>query len=358
MSHPLEHLRPEIRALSPYTISHTEARIKLDANENPFGPSEKIRREIREVLDRIAVNRYPDPAATELKAVIAKFLRIPADRLLLGNGSDELIGYLITTFAGKGNGVLYPAPTFSMYGIIAAAFGQKRIEVPLDAHFKIDPDRLTSTIHEASPEIIFLASPNNPTGREFPEEVILSLLEESGAVVVLDEAYIDFSGHAGSLPLLDRYPNLIILRTLSKIGMASLRLGILTAAPEILREIEKVRLPYNVNTFSQAAATVLLGHEESLRTQIETIVSERARLFSALSQIPQITPIPSTANFILFRTDEADRLFNSLLNAGILIRNLNIPGPLAGSLRVTIGTPEENHEFICHLQNFFQGEKS
>ncbi len=358
MRDPLEHLRPEIRTLSPYTIPHTEARIKLDANENPFGPSEEIRRAMEQAFSRIAVNRYPDPGAAELKKALAPFLQVPADRLLLGNGSDELIGYLITTFAGKGGGVLYPTPTFSMYGIIAAALGQKRIEVPLEKDFRITADRLLTTVRKTAPEIIFLASPNNPTGRECSEEMVIPLLEESGAVVVLDEAYIDFAGQGGALHLLGRYPNLVILRTLSKIGMASLRLGILTASPEILREIEKVRLPYNLNAFSQAAATVLLQDPESIRRQIETIVSERNRLFSALTQITQIEPIPSTANFILFRTEQADGLFDFLLNAGILIRNLNSPGPLAGCLRVTVGTPEENHELIRHLQRFFQGESS
>ncbi len=357
MTNPLDHLRPEIRTLAPYTLTHKEARVKLDANESPFGPSEEIQGEIEAQLAGIAIHRYPDPDATTLKSALAGFLQIPADRLLLGNGSDELIGYLITTFAGKGGGVLYPTPTFSMYGIIAASLGQKTIEIPLEKDFQITTDRFLAALRKVSPEIIFLASPNNPTGREFPEELVIPVLKETDAVVVLDEAYIDFAGHDGYLRLLDQYPNLVILRTLSKIGMAALRLGILTASPEILREVNKVRLPYNINTFSQTAATVLLRHERSLREQIATIVSERDRLFAALLKTPQLSPIPSTANFILFRTDEADRLFDHLLQAGILIRNLNAPGPLAGCLRVTIGTPEENEEFLSHLQNFFQGGK-
>jgi len=354
---PFKHLRPEIRALRPYTIEHREARIKLDANENPFAPPEEIRRKIEAACARVDVNRYPDPGAGALKKALGGFLGLPADRLLLGNGSDELIGYLITTFAGQGGGVLYPTPTFSMYGIIAAAFGQRRTEVPLKEDFGIDADRILAALREAAPELLFLASPNNPTGREIPEHVLIRLLEESGAVVVLDEAYINFAGAGGGLPLLDRYPNLVVLRTLSKIGMAALRIGILTASPEILGEVEKVRLPYNINAFSQAAATVLLDHGPLLREEIATITSERERLFAALAALPQVTPIPSTANFILFRTEEADRLFDSLLQSGILVRNLNGPGPLAGCLRVTIGRPEENGELIRHLQDFFQGER-
>lgn len=357
MINPLEHLRPEIRSLIPYPLTHREARIKLDANESPYGPSEETQGEIEARLNDIDIRRYPDPHATALKQALAGFLQVPADRLLLGNGSDELIGYLMTSFAGKGGGVLYPTPTFSMYGIIAASLGRKTIEVPLEEDFQIKTDRFLAALRKVSPEIIFLASPNNPTGREFTEELVIPVLEESGAVVVLDEAYIDFAGHNGYLCLLDRYPNLVILRTLSKTGMAALRLGILTASPPILRELEKVRLPYNINTFSQTAATVLLRHESSLREQIRAIVSERDRLFSDLSKIPQLCPVPSTANFILFRTDEPGRLFDHLLDAGILIRNLNAPGPLAGYLRVTIGTPEENREFIHHLQDFFQGGK-
>jgi histidinol-phosphate aminotransferase len=350
---PLESLRPEIRTLQPYTIEETSARIKIDANESPFDPPEEIRNEVLEELERIHVNRYPDPNAAALKKKISGMLEVETGRILLGNGSDELISYLITTFTGENKGVLYPAPTFSMYGILARTQGQPAMEFPMDGHFQFNPKRFIRMIQERSPQIVFLASPNNPTGNMVPAETILDILKESRTLVVVDEAYIDFSGHGGCMQYLKTYPHLIILRTLSKIGMAALRIGILVASREVVRELEKVRLPYNINTLSQAAASVLLRHPETLKEQIQGIVSEREKLFHGMSGIPGLELFPSQANFILFRTAAADGLYKSLLNQGILIRNLNQPGALKECLRVTVGRPDENKAFLEQVKNFF-----
>jgi histidinol-phosphate aminotransferase len=354
---PLELVRPEVRTLKPYTISHTTARVKLDANESPYGAPPEIAAEIAAELGKIDLNRYPDPEATRLKERISDLIGLAPDGMMLGNGSDELISYLITTFTGRGKGVLFPTPTFAMYGITAAALGQPAIEVPLNEEFQIEPERFVSAIRTQSPQIVFLATPNNPTGNSFHKDCVQQIIEESESIVVIDEAYIDYSSDPGFLPSLQSCPNLVILRTLSKIGMAALRIGILIASPTLLRELEKVRLPYNINTFSQAMASVILDHQELLSDQVRKIISGRERLLKAMAAIPQIQVFPSSANFILFRTALADELYQELYGAGVLIRNLNQPGALQGCLRVTVGRPDENTEFLAHLEKFYSEGK-
>ncbi len=352
---PLDLLRPEVRSLTPYTIEHTTAPVKLDANESPYDPPAEISQKVREALERIHLNRYPDPGATHLKALLAEKTGVPPDQLLLGNGSDELIGYLITTFIGRGGGVLFPSPTFSMYGIIAAALGQRAIPVALSENFELDAARLLEAARRAKPQILFLASPNNPTGNAFAREQVIRTLEGFNGITVIDEAYIDFCEKDGFLQELSRYPGLVVLRTLSKIGMAALRVGFLMGRADVVAQLEKVRLPYNVNAFSQAAAQVLLEHETTLREHISVIVSERGRLAGGLARTPGITLFPSDANFLLFRTERARALFDHLLGDGILVRNLDQPGLLAGCLRVTVGKPDENNAFLKSLQCFFEG---
>ena len=350
---PLDLVRPEVRSLRPYTITHATARVKLDANESPYDVPEAIAGEIAHNLRQVALNRYPDPAAAKLKEMIGRTLRVDPGSLMLGNGSDELISYLITTFTGQEKGVLFPTPTFAMYGITAAALGQRTIEVPLGDDFGLDPDPFLQAVHESSPQLVFLATPNNPTGNAFPGDLILRILDEARTMVVVDEAYIDYSREAGFLQSVKSFPNLVILRTLSKIGMAALRIGILCANPRVLAELEKVRLPYNINSYSQAAASAILGHWEILEDQVARIVSQREQMEKAMAAIPEIRVFPSKANFILFKTGSADRLYGHLCGKGILIRNLNQPGALEGCLRVTVGKPEENREFLEHLTAYF-----
>lgn len=350
---PCDDVRPEIRTLHPYTIEETSARIKLDANESPFRPTERFMQDVSKEVQRLHLNRYPDPGARRLKDQISSLLKIESEQFLLGNGSDELISYLITTFTGQEKGVLFPTPTFSMYGIIAKTLGQNTIEVPLNEDFQIPSDLLLKTIEERSPQIIFLASPNNPTGNSFAEETILQVVAQSNALVVVDEAYSDFSDHPGFMDHLQKHPNLVILRTLSKIGMAALRIGMLIGSPEVVAELEKVRLPYNINALSQAVATVLLGRPEVLQKQIREIVVERKRLFAGLSDISSLQLFPSQANFILFRTESADKLYQHLMDQGILLRNLDQPGALSGCLRVTVGNPHENNEFLEQMRQFY-----
>jgi len=330
-------VRPNVRRLRPYEAKEAPCLVKLDANESPYPfpvPAEVL---------RIPTNRYPDPEATTLKKTLSKQFGVPDSGVLVGNGSDELIYYLITVFGGP---VLYPTPTFSMYGIIAKALGQKTIEIPLNGRFDLDTGKMLPLIKLRG--LTFLSSPNNPTGNCFSTEKILKLIESSRGIVVLDEAYQPFSSERGFLPLLEDYKNLLILRTLSKIGLAGLRVGVLIGDEALLREVNKVRLPFNVNSFSQAIAVSALKEKTRLRSYIKAIVIERKRLYRALANIKGVIPYPSEANFILFKVKNSDKVYTGLLKKGVLVRNMK--GVIDPCLRVTIGTKRENDIFLKALK--------
>lgn len=337
-------IKPSIRALKPYEVRETPCSVKLDANESPYDFGDYIKN-----LKDIKTNRYPDPEAKELRKVVAKRWGISLDSILHGNGSDELIHYIVTTFGGP---VLYPVPTFSMYGIISKALGEKTIEVPLTEEFDIELSRTFKSIKEKKPRLIFLSSPNNPTGNCFSSEAILKIIEDSKAIVVVDEAYQPFASKKGFLPLLKDYRNLLIMRTLSKIGLAALRVGFLIGKPEIINEINKVRLPFNVNSYSQAIALRILKEKGLIEKVIKMIVSEREKLSAAMSMIEGVKPYPSEANFILFKVNNPEKVYNSLLKRGILIRNMG--SQVKASLRVTVGTKKENSLFLNTLKDILK----
>jgi histidinol-phosphate aminotransferase len=329
-------VKPNILSLKAYQAEEIPCKVKLDANESPYG---------YRVLKSVLTNEYPDPEAKDLRKLFARGLRVKYEDVLHGNGSDELIYYLITAFGGP---VLYPVPTFSMYGIISQALGAKRIEAPLDDRFDIDVRAMCRIIKKHSPKLIFLSSPNNPTGNSFSSDRILKIIRQSKGLVVVDEAYQPFAGRKSFLPLLDKHNNLIILRTLSKIGLAGLRVGFMIAGREIINEVNKVRLPFNVNSLSQHVAIESLKNRGRIRAYIRSIVSERKRLLTEMRKINGITPYPSDSNFILFNTKDADSTYKGLLQKGILIRNIS--GAVKGCLRVTVGTPGENASFLKHLK--------
>ena len=259
-----------------------------------------------------------------------------------------MIYYLITTFGGP---VLYPIPTFSMYGIITQAIGGKRIEIPLDGEFDLDLEKILKAIKMQKPKLIFLSSPNNPTGNCFSSERMLRIIESTSSlsIVVVDEAYQPFASDKGFMPLLKDFENLVIMRTLSKIGLAGLRVGFLIANKKIINEVNKVRLPFNLNSISQALAVDALKNRNVLKSYIKSIISGRERLFNEMRKIKGIKPYPSEANFILFKTENPDRIYQGLLKKGVLIRNMK--GVVDGCLRVTVGTPGENRIFLNALKD-------
>jgi histidinol-phosphate aminotransferase len=332
-------VKKEVSTLRAYDAKEIPCRVKLDANESPYGFSNALK-----VAARIATNRYPDPQAKGLRSLLARDFRVKKENILQGNGSDELIYYLITTFGGP---VLFPVPTFSMYGIISQALGERNVAVPLDNAFDLDTERMLRAVRKEKPRLVFLSSPNNPTGNCFSAERILKIIEATRGIVVVDEAYQPFSSDRGFLPMLKDYPNLVIMRTLSKIGLAALRLGFLIADPGIIEEVNKVRLPFNVNSLSQVVAEEALKEKTRFSSFVRSVVSERRRLLEEMEGIEGVRTFPSEANFILFQVDDPDRVARALLKKGILVRN--IKEAVKGCLRVTVGTPQENTAFLKAL---------
>lgn len=347
-------IRPNVYSLSAYEAKQISCKIKLDANESPYALPSRILSDLLSIKSQKlfkTLNRYPDPNATNLKKAASKYFGVSSDKLLQGNGSDELIYYLITTFGGP---VLYPIPTFSMYGIISQALGEKKIEIKLDRNFDLDVERILNIIKKEKPRLIFLSSPNNPTGNCFSLDRILKIIEltKEKSIVVVDEAYQPFSSNKGFILMLNDYKHLVLMRTLSKIGLAGLRVGFLIADKNVINGVNKVRLPFNLNSLSQAIATVVLDNKRLLKEYIKSIVSERDRLYKDMTKIRGIKPYPSEANFILFKVEDSDGVYSSLLKKGILVRNMK--GIVNGCLRVTVGTPEENRIFIGALSEIVE----
>ena len=346
-------VRPEIRALNAYHVPPAAGLIKLDAMENPYGWPDEIVAAWLERLRAVELNRYPDPAASDLKRALRDALGLPQDAgLLLGNGSDELIQMIAMVLAEPGRVVLAPEPSFVMYRMIATFSGMDYVGVPLAADdFALDCDAMLDAIARHQPAVIFLAYPNNPTGNLFDDTALAAVLEAAPGLVVIDEAYAPFA-EASWLGRLVDYPNLVVMRTLSKLGLAGLRLGMLAGAPAWLAQFDKVRLPYNIGVLNQASAAFALEHQALFDEQTANIRAERARLHTDLASLPGVTPLPSRANFILLRvpSGRAPGLFGALREAGVLVKSLDGSSPLlADCLRVTVGKPEENDAFLAAL---------
>lgn len=347
--------RPQLRSLRAYVAEAAEGLIKLDANENPCPPPAGLMARIAAAAAALELNRYPDPDASALRRVLADRCGWVREGILLGNGSDDLILLLLAACGGEGATLLVPTPTFSMYRHIALSLGWRVEEVPLTPSFQLDEEELVSRAASCSPRLSVFASPNNPTGNLFDQEVMERYLRAAPGIVVIDEAYHDFAGKS-VVALLDGHRNLVVLQTLSKIGLAALRLGILLADPQLVGELNKVRLPYNVGSFSQVAAQTILENPVFLKGQIRTILDERERLVGALSRLSGVTTFPSDANFILLRTHHPSReVFEALRRQGVLVRDLGgSPGMLHGCLRVTVGTRAENDFFLEAMNGIFR----
>jgi histidinol-phosphate aminotransferase len=341
-------VRPEILALKAYHVADAAGMVKLDAMENPYPLPPAMRRELAEVLSRVELNRYPEPSGRELRALIARRMALPPGmELLLGNGSDDLIQIVTLALARPGAVMMYPAPTFVMYSMNAVLSGMKAVPVPLREDFSFDAGAFIARMRAERPALVYIAYPNNPTGVLYPEQDLLRVIEACEGLVVIDEAYHVFAGRT-FMPHLDKYRNLAVLRTVSKLGLAGIRLGYLAGRPEWIAEFNKVRQAYNVNVLTQAAALFVLERLEVLEEQAALIRKERESLKKNLSGLEGVTVFPSQANFFLVRVPDADRTFEALRRQGVLVRNLH-PG-LQGCLRVTVGTPDENRVLLTALR--------
>lgn len=351
-------LRTELADLAAYAPAHPPGvTVKLDANEAPANPSERVREAVTRALARTALERYPDPSAAELKARIAERTGSRAADLLVGTGSDEVIALILTALSRPRERaaqavVLSPTPTFVMYRVSARAHGCKPVEVPLDASWDLDVGSMGRAIEMMRPGVVFVASPNNPTGNRMSEDRLRALLAAAGdALVVIDEAYVDYAGES-LRRWRETYPRLAVLRTLSKVGLAALRIGWLEADAGLVGEIDKVRQPFNVPATSQAAAAAVLADAwDEVQAHVASIVRERGRVAAALRALPGFDVVPSEANFLWIGTPRpAAAVHEALLSRGVLVRSFHASGGRMGNrLRVTIGAPADNDALLAGL---------
>jgi histidinol-phosphate aminotransferase len=348
---PKDLVREEVLALAAYHVGEAAGMVKLDAMENPYALPQELRREIAELAAGAAINRYPNPQAPELKARLRQTMAIPeAFDILLGNGSDELIHIMVQALARPGAVVLAPEPTFVMYRVYALVNRMRYVGVPLAPDFTLDCARFLAAIEEHQPALTFIAYPNNPSGNLFPEADVLRILHAAPGVVVLDEAYHAFA-QKSFMQRLAQHPNLIVMRTLSKSGMAGLRLGYAAGSPAWMREFDKVRPPYNVNVLTQLVAERLLAHAGVLAEQAAAIRGERGRLEAELARMGGVTAFQSDANFLLLRVPDAGKVFAGMKERGVLVKLLHGSHPLlAQCLRITVGTAEENTQCLAALR--------
>jgi len=343
-------VRDEIRATSAYPVPKSAGMIELHANENPWPLPDDVRAKLAAAVAAVPLNRYPDGAGDGVKAAIARALPLPEGAaLVLGNGSDELIQVITAAIARPGACVLAPDPTFVMYRIYAMQAHVRYESVPLNADFTLDVEALVAEIARRKPALVWLASPNNPTGRAIPAAAVERVLAAAPGLVVVDEAYADFAG-ATLVPRVLDFPNLVVMRTLSKIGLAGVRLGYAVGHPAWIGELDKVRSPYNVNALTQAVVPVVLGAAEALAAQVADVRRERSRLAAALAAMPGFSVTPGDANFLLVRVPDAPAIASGLRTAGILVKNLHGGHPLTRNcLRITVGTPSENDALLAAL---------
>lgn len=343
-------IRPDVRALSAYPVAKAKGLIKLDAMESPYGLPIALKEELGRTLAEVPLNRYPDGPADAVKQALRESLALPADvDLLVGNGSDEILQIITTAIARPNACIVAPDPSFVMYRIDARLMNVRFIGVPLRADFSLDEDAMLAAIAAERPLLVWLAYPNNPTGNRFASSTVERIVRAAPGLVAIDEAYYAYADDS-FLPRVLDYDNLVVVRTVSKIGMAGLRLGYVAGRSEWIAELDKVRPPYNVNALTQAALPVVLRANHVIARQSAEIRRERSRVAATLASMHGVEVFPTETNFVMIRVSDADRSFADLLDAGVLVKNLNGWHPLLrGCLRITIGTPAENDALIAAL---------
>jgi len=347
---PMRAARPELDELVAYDAKEVRAEVVLASNENPNNLPAEITTKLSQRLAEFKFNRYPDPTANELRKLIAEANGLDVENVLVGNGGDEIIYNLLVAWGGPGRKILDMPPTFSMYGIDAQVTGTEVVKVPRRADFTIDEAAVLARVAEGDIDIVVVANPNNPTGGLANESFLIELLKSTDAIVMVDEAYFEFSRHT-MRPHMTRYPNLVLLRTFSKaFSMAGLRVGYLLAQPDVVEAFMKVRQPYSVDSFSQWVAQTVYRDRMVFEQGIRDIVTGRNRLMKELGALDGVEVFPSEANFVLFRVEHAAALWRDLLhNHSVLIRDFSRSKGLESCLRVTVGTEEENRRFMAAM---------
>jgi histidinol-phosphate aminotransferase len=330
--------------MKPYSSARDEYKdleqdmVFLDANENPFNT---------------IVNRYPDPQQTVLKTLISGQNNVEPNQILLGNGSDEVLDLIFRAFCEPNqDSILSLPPTYGMYDVLANLNAIDNIQVPLSENFQLEVDRILSNV-KTNTKLLFICSPNNPSGNTVDRDAVKRLLNSFNGLVIIDEAYIDFTNEVSWTEQLNAYPNLIVTQTLSKAyGLAGIRLGVCYASQNIIAILNKIKPPYNINTLTQDAAMKTLENKNKVADQISTVLKERSRLMKAFENYPFVKKIyPSEANFILIKVDDANKRYNQLIDKGIVVRNRNSQLHCENCLRITVGTPDENTQLLTVLNS-------
>ncbi len=355
-------LRQDVQSMHAYAVQDATGMVKLDAMENPHRLPAALQAELGQRLGALALNRYPDGRVNDLRDALASYAGLPEGfELMLGNGSDELISLLALACDVPGASVLAPVPGFVMYAMSAQLQGLNFIGVPLRADFELDEAAMLAAIATKKPSIVYLAYPNNPTANLWDDAAIERIIEAVGAeggLVVMDEAYQPFSSKS-YIDRISRHSHVLLMRTLSKFGLAGVRLGYMMGPKALIAEIDKVRPPYNISVLNCECALFALAHQSVFAEQAADLRGERTRLLAALSQLPGLTAFNSDANMILVRvgardapdTDPAARVFASLKAAGVLVKNISKMHPLlANCLRLTVGTADENTQLLAALK--------
>jgi histidinol-phosphate aminotransferase len=350
----LKLIRQDVQSMHAYAVQDAAGMIKLDAMENPYALPPELQAKLGERLGRVAINRYPGPRVEDLKTALAAYLGLPAGYgLMLGNGSDELISLLSMACDLPGAKILAPLPGFVMYAMSAQLQGLQFVGVPLTADFELDESAMLAAIQRDHPAITYLAYPNNPTANLWNEatiEKIVAACASYGGLVVMDEAYQPFSSKS-YITAMQNHSNVLLMRTLSKFGLAGVRLGYMLGPQAIIAEIDKLRPPYNVSQLNAECALFALEHKEVFAAQAGEICAQRAMLLEALGKLPGVTPYPSDANMILVRVPDAEKTFAGLRQCKVLVKNVSKMHPLlANCLRLTVGTPTENLTLLAALK--------
>lgn len=345
------YLRADVQGMHGYAVQPSAGFVKVDTMENPFRLPPGLRRALGERLAEVALNRYPAERGDVLRAELARHAHMPAGcDIMLGNGSDELISLLALAADVPGNVVLAPLPGFVMYEMSAKLQGLRFVGVPTTPDFALDGPAMLAAIRAHRPALVYLAYPNNPTANLWDDGVIDALIEAAPGLVVMDEAYQPFASR-DSLERLTRHEHVLLMRTMSKFGLAGVRIGYLIGRTPLIAELDKLRPPFNVSVLNCEAALFALEHVDEYARQAALIRAERTRLFDALLGLPGVTPFPSEANMILVRVPDAARVFTGMKARGVLVKNVSGLHPLlAGCLRITIGTPEENPQTLAALR--------
>ena len=347
-------IRQDVQSMHAYAIQDSAGLVKLDAMENPFRLPEHLQRALGERLGRVALNRYPVGCVADVIAALSAYVTLPAGcKLMLGNGSDELISLLALACDVPGATILAPLPGFVMYEMSARLQGLKFVGVPTTANFELDEAAMLAAIQTHRPAITYIAYPNNPTANLFDEvivERIVAAVGRQGGFVVFDEAYQPFSSRTW-MNKVAQHDHVLVMRTLSKFGLAGVRLGYMVGAAALIDEVDKVRPPYNVSALNCEATLFALEHADEFAAQAEVLRAERAKLLKTLATLPGVTPFPSEANMILVRVPDSKQAFEGMRARGVLVKNIAGLHPLlTNCLRLTVGTPEENTLMIEALK--------